>query len=177
MSSKTYKIHDNGGRPFHVTVTGKKVVVEKNMDTYDFEDGKFITIQAPLKHLFEKTVDEIFLGKKSPKGGYDGLKPSQAEGNSILLRDGAKYIYIGSEIYEFTPRKGDTIETYYSDIGNNDVPYPYAIGKTYVYLLLDKVAVKKSFFNMKENIYSQYYDQDLKEKGEKFRTKLLQKRL
>ena len=158
LKGKTYAIHDNGGRPFFVTVKGKTISVEMNMDTYELVKGKFKDIQKPRKHLFDRKVDEIFIGKKSPTGGYDGLKPSQAEGNSLLVKDGSKYIYIGSEIYEFSPVKGDSIEKYYSDIGNSDVPYPYAVGKTHVYIMLDKVAVEKSFFDMKKGIYEQYYE-------------------
>lgn len=201
---KTYEIHDNGGRPFFVTVQGKTVSVDKNMDTFERKNGKFVEISKPRKRVFEKTVDEIFIGKKSPGGGYDGLKSSQAEGNSVLVRCGSKYIYIGSEIYEFSPVKGDTIEQYYSNIGNSDVPYPYAIGKTHIYILLDKVAVEKSFFGMKSEIYQQYYNaetylpmclkgyqnqsickdkqaareriQELKEKTTTLKTKMLQKR-
>ena len=205
IKRKTYEIHDNGGRPFSVTVKGRTVIVEKNMDKYDLVNGKFVTIPNPPKQLFEKTVNEIFIGKKSPTGGYDGLKPSEAEGNSILLHDGSKYIYIGSEIYQFTPVKGDTIEKYYSDIGNSDVPYPYAVGKTHIYIMLDKVVVEKSFFDMKKDIYQQYYNatsylpmclkghtnkdkckdkaaakeiiDNLKEKQKKLKTKLIQKRV
>ena len=173
---KTYEIHDNGGRPFYVTIKGKSICVEKNMDTVEYKDGKFREIQTPRKHLFDKTVDEIFIGKKSPTGGYDGLKPSEAEGNSLLLKKASKYMYIGSEIYEFEPVKGDTIENYYSDIGNSDVPYPYAVGKTHIYILLDKVAVEKSFFDMKHNIYEQYYFGELDFKPKKLKTKLIQKR-
>jgi hypothetical protein len=201
---KTYAIHDNGGRPFFVTVKGKTIRVEKNMDTYEQVNGKFVDVSKPRKQLFEKTVDELFIGKKSPTGGYDGLKPSEAEGNTLLLKQGSNYTYIGSEIYEFSPMKGDSILAYFSDIGNSDVPYPYAVGKTHVYILLDKVAVEKSFFDMKKNIYEQYYSgatylpmclrgyhpkdickekeqakatiQTLKQKTRKLKSKLLQKR-
>jgi hypothetical protein len=173
---KTYEIHDNGGRPFFVTVKGNNISVEKNMDTFERKNGKFVDIQKPRRHLFDKSVDEVFIGRKSSTGGYDGLKPSEAEGNSILLRDGSKYIYIGSEIYEFTPIKGDTIQAYYSNIGNSDVPYPYAIGKDYIYMMLDRVAVEKSLFDMKKNIYEQYYFGELDLKPKKLKTKLLQKR-
>ena len=204
LKGKTYEIHDNGGRPFFVTVKGKTISVEKNMDTYEEINGKFVDISKPRKLLFEKKVDEIFIGKKSPKGGYDGLKPKEAEGNSILVRVGSKYIYIGSEIYEFSPMKGDSIVAYFSDIGNSDVPYPYAVGKTHVYIMLDKVAVDKSFFDIKKDIYQQYYSgvtflpmclkgydpkdtckdkeqarvtiQDLKNKTRKLKSKVLQKR-
>ena len=174
---KSYEIHDNGGRPFRVDIQGNKVLVWKNMDEYDYVDGKFKTIEHPPKQILEFQTDNLFVGKKSPKGGYDGLKPKQAEGNSILLQTGSKYVYIGSEIYEWTPMKNDTIEKYYSDIGNSDVPYPYAIGKTHIYIMLDKVAVEKSLFDMKGDIYRQYYDEDLKKESKKFKSKILQKRL
>jgi hypothetical protein len=199
---KTYDIHDNGGRPFFVTVQGDSVTVEKNMDKYEMKDGVFVTLQKPRKKLLEMKVDHVFVGKKSPTGGYDGLKPSEAEGNSILVKKGSKYIYIGHEIYEFSPVEGDTIEAYYSDIGNSDVPYPYAVGKTHVYILLEKAAVDKSFFDMKKGIYDQYYNattrldmclrgfrdcedkekakatrKEMKSKTRRMKSKLIQKRL
>lgn len=155
--TKTYEIHDNGGRPYFVEVSGKNVHVSKNMSTYKMVNGKFVTIANPPKSLFTVKADEVFIGKKSPKGDYDGLKPSQAEGNSIVLRIGNKYMYIGHEIYEFSPVKDDVIVKYYSNIGNSDVPYPYAIGKTHIYIMLDAVAVEISYFDMKEDIYEQYY--------------------
>ncbi len=190
---KSYLIHDNGGRPFRVEIQGMKVSVTRTKE------------EEEEKHLFDFTANELFVGKKSPKGGYDGLKPKEAEGNSVLLLVGSKYIYIGSEIYQFEPVKGDTIEKYYSDIGNSDVPYPYAVGKTHVYIMLDKVAVEKDFFDMKKPIYEQYYEAstflpiclkgyqatsickdkktareriaELEEKSKKLRVKTLQKRL
>ena len=155
---RRYETHHNGGRPFFVEIDGKNVTVSKNMNTFKLVKGKFVDVEAPPKHLFTKKATEIFIGKKSPGGGYDGLKPSEAEGNSILLKLGAnKYMFIGHEIYEFEPVAGDTIESYYSNIGNSDVPYPYAIGKTHVYIMLDKEAVEKSYFDMKKDIYEQFY--------------------
>ncbi len=180
------------------------MTVEKNMDSYKLVDGKFVDIPAPRKEILKFTADQVFVGKKSPSGGYDGLAPSKAEGNSILLKVGSKYVYIGSEIYEFSPVKGDVIQSYYSDIGNSDVPYPYAVGKTHIYIMLDKVAVEIDFFTSMKKIYEQYYlaethlpiclrgYQDtsicedkaaakakiasLKEKTEKIKVKVLQKR-
>jgi hypothetical protein len=194
MVKKVYETHDNGGRPFRVEIDGRKVTVWKNIDG----DGEF-------RHLKDFTVDEVFVGKKSPKGGYDGLKPKEAEGNSILLRIGSKYVFLGHEIYEFAPIPGDTIDVYYSDIGNSDVPYPYAVGKRYIYILLEKVAVPLEFFTPKKGIYDQYYEastflpmclkgydpkdicsdkemarariQELKETLKKLKTKSIQKRL
>jgi hypothetical protein len=153
-----YEIHDNGGRPFRVTVRGKAVSVEKSMNTFKKVGGKFVDIIAPHKHLFDVQVEKVFVGKASPGGGYDGLKPSEAEGNSLLLQlPDNKFMYIGDYIYTFEPVRGDTILRYYSDIGNSDVPYPYAVGKTHIYIMLDRVAVEKSAFDMSEPIYEQYY--------------------
>ncbi len=154
---RTYKIHDNGGRPFHVKVRGNDVEIWKNMDTYEVKGGKFVDIHKDPKKLYDWTVDDVFVGKKSPGGGYDGLKAREADGNSILLKKGSKYVYIGSEIYEFTPLDGDTIEKYYSNIGNSDVPYPYAIGQKYIYLMIENVAVERGMFDLKDDVYQQYY--------------------
>jgi hypothetical protein len=202
----TYTTHDNGGRPFLVTKKGMDITVLKNMDTFERKGDIFVDIHKEPKLIMDITVDEFFVGKKSPTGGYDGLSPRDAEGNSLLFKKGTKYIFVGHEIYQFAPVKGDTIVKYYSDIGNSDVPYPYAIGKTHVYILLeDKVAVEKSFFDMKQNIYDQFYYadsrlpmclkggdsknickdtalakeriQELKKKSQKLKSKMLHKRL
>jgi len=151
---KEYKIHDNGGNPFFVYVDGKSVDVFKNMNTWNQEHGE---VYNPPKELFHVKADTVFIGKKSPNGDYDGLPSKDGIGNSILLQLGSKYRYIGHEIYDFSPVKDDVIVEYYSNIGNNDVPYPYAVGKTHVYIMLDKVAVEKSYFTMSKPIYEQYY--------------------
>lgn len=203
--AKIYYIHDNGGRPFRVEVNGKNVSVYMNMDTFKKINGTFQDVSRPEKHLFDVVAEKVFIGKKSPKGGYDGLKPKEAEGNSILLHLGEKYMFIGEKIYEFKPMKGDSIKKFYSNIGNSDVPYPYAIGEKYVYILLsDHMAVEKSFFDMKDDIYQQFYEAttylpmclrghqsssicvnraeakariaELKEKQKKFSVKVIQKR-
>lgn len=157
MGKQVYETHDNGGRPFRVDVEGNHVTIWKNMDAFEKVDGNYVKVSHPPKERFTFTTTKVFVGKKSPKGGYDGLKPKEAEGNSLLLQVGDKYIFVGHEIYEFTPMKGDTIVSFYSDIGNSDVPYPYAVGETHVYILLDKIAVEKSFFSPKEGVYAQYY--------------------
>ncbi len=205
MTKKVYETHDNGGRPFRVEIQGNKVTVFKNMNEYELVNGEYREIKNPPKQILEFTTDEIFVGKKSPKGGYDGLKPKEVEGNSLLLKVGDKYIFVGHEIYEWKPIKDDTIDIYYSNIGNSDVPYPYAVGKTHIYIMLDKIAIEKSFFDMKDDIYHQYYTAEtymprclkshqsseickdkqyakdrvaeLKEKKVKLKTKMLQKRL
>jgi hypothetical protein len=164
----TYEIHDNGSVPFRVEVRGKTVTVLQNMDTYKMINGKFTVIEHPNK-TFTVNVDEVFVGKTSPTG------PKSPPGTTVLFRVGSKYTYVGSEMYEFTTN--DVILKYYSDLGNSDVPYPYAIGEKYIYIMLDKVAVEKSLFDMKQDIYKQYYekyDKKTKLKAIKLKTKKVQ---
>lgn len=171
-----YQIHDNGGRPFVVEVQGKRVSVYFNSEYVKNY------INEPNKHIFTThSADKVFIGKKSPSwGSYDGLSASEADGNSILVKIGSKYVFIGQEIFEFSPVAGDSIQQYYSDIGNSDVPYPYAVGKTHVYLMLEKVAIPKKDLNMKKDAYEQYYftkKKELENKAKKFATRTIQKRL
>ncbi len=176
---KSYKIHDNGGRPFEVFVNGNQVTVMKNMDSFEKVDGKFIAVKNPPKELFSITTKEVFIGRKSPNGTYDGLKPSQAEGNSILLHvSGNKYRYIGDKIYDFTT-SGDKIVKYYSNVGHSDVPYPYAIGEKYIYIMHHAVMLPIEVFDMKGDIYDQYYKNingNIEKNIIKMKIKIIQKR-
>jgi hypothetical protein len=158
-----YSIHDNGATPFWVDVSGKSVTVLKNMNKDKMIDGKFTVIEYPPTILFTIDADEVFIGKTSPTG------PTSPPGTAILCRVGSTYTYIGKEIYDFST--DDVINKFYSDLGNSDVPYPYAIGEKYIYIMLDKVAIEKSFFNMKEDIYKQYYENMKKLKKIKLKTK------
>ena len=137
--NRTYKTIDNGGTAFFVEV-GKTVSVYKNMDTKEYIDDKWIEIKNPRKPLFLVTPEKVFTGK-----------------GSVLLKLKTCYRFIGNIIYDFLPVKGDTIVSFHSKIGNSGVDYPYAIGKKYVYLFLGKVAVEKTYFDLKEDIYDQYY--------------------
>lgn len=152
---KRYIIHDNGNHPFFVNVSGSKVVVEKNMDVYDFKQDKII--KHPPQEILRFTAKKVFLGKQSPYSYFDEFDPKEDIGNNILCQVGSQYILISDEIYQFAPVAGDTIKIFYSDIGLNDVPYPYAIGDKYIYMLTDKVAVEKSFFDMHDDLYKQFY--------------------
>jgi len=57
-------------------------------------------------------------------------------GNSVLLQTtGSEYVFIGDRIFAFeTP--GDAIESFVSVMGGSAVPYPYAVGKRRVFLMM-----------------------------------------
>ncbi len=143
---KKYLIHDNGGRPFAVHTNSNKV-------------NTLIIFNNSTKKQVAKynNCSKVWIPN-------DISKNKQFVGNSILANlKNNRYLYIGSEIYEFKAANGDKIVKYVSNVGNSDVPYPYAIGSKYVYIMLDKVYCAKNEFT-KENfdadeVYSIYYNQ------------------
>jgi len=122
-----YDIHDNGSRPFRVYLYGFTASIYKGT----FLDNTYI---------YDKLIKTVRINKS-----YLGPKGKDA-GNSILLHlSGKKYMYIGSAIYEF--QMEDDVDSYFSMIGNNDVPYPVLLGTQYVYFMLDHVYVPRRLFS------------------------------
>ena len=164
---KSYFIHNNYDKPFLVYIKNNDVHIYKKSNTYyeknskssKIIDNKSIYIEFVKSYNYKK----IFIGK-SPKcestifsKGYG----SKFDGNSILLQiDTNKYVFIGVDIYEF--KIDDTINEYYSPVGNNDVPYPVALGSKNNYFMLDKTYVSNDKFKdltkkNKIDLYSYYY--------------------
>lgn len=166
--SKHYDVHDNGGRPFRVFIDGLKVSIYKDINK-DWE--KPADYSKLIKAL---TVKEVHVGKSTGLADNAVHRPSEAKhfiGNSLLLQlSGNKYIYIGSEIYEFTME--DKYESYFSMIGRNDVPYPVILGSENVYFMLYKCYVPRSNFPaiktkvQWENAYAYFYGSINAETGE-----------
>ena len=145
-SVKTYEIHDNGGTPFIVDVDSKskKATVFKN--NYNEDTNNFIIG----KKLLEIPYKEIFIGDNDKKQEYYSEK-GVYKGNSILLKlSEYKYQYIGESIKTFETVKGDKIKKYYSPVGNNDVPYPYAVGEKYTYLMIETVYIPNEVLDSNE---------------------------
>ena len=157
---KSYLIHDNGGRPFQVIISGKRVYVyrvAKKLSDEEFDkwmDGKkSINFSKQLKYYSElitefKNVKKIFIGKsvKNEMTKFSGGYGKSFDGNSILLNlSKNKYVYIGESIYSFET-KNDKILEYHSPVGNNDVPYPVAVGEKYVYFLIENCYLPKTEF-------------------------------
>uniref|UniRef100_A0A6C0C6X1 Uncharacterized protein n=1 Tax=viral metagenome TaxID=1070528 RepID=A0A6C0C6X1_9ZZZZ len=95
--------------------------------------------------LFDRLIvkykpSEIFVGKSifNEMTDFSGGYGEVWDGNSILLRIGHfneyRYIYIGTEVFEFVV--DEKITRYTSSVGNNCVPYPYAESKNWVYDML-----------------------------------------
>lgn len=118
---------------------------------YDFDTDSF----KPPKQILKRTFEQIFIGNKPKWQNPANWNPSFV-GNTILLKlKGGKFLFIGPSIQEFKPEKGDTIEEFFSEVGNSDVPYPHAIGKTHLYFFTgDQESITSmpiDYFNLKED--------------------------
>jgi hypothetical protein len=157
-----YEILDNRWTPFlvfdygdHVDVYNQKY--NKETDEYEIQ-GK----------IMQTKYINIFVGDNDLKFDDYEMEKGEGRGNSILLQTGKnKYIYIGDGIRSFTTKNGDVIKKYYSPVGNNVVPYPYAVGEKYVYFMLGNVHQPVEDFDLKKDAYMQYYGWHIKREEEK----------
>jgi hypothetical protein len=150
LETETYYTHENGGRPYIVRVYPKTITV------YFTNIGK-----GKSKKVFESKYDKIFIGHGDAYTKdialYDYNKWSL--GNSILIKiDNGKYIFIGSMITTLDTVDNEEIKEYYSAVGNNDVPYPYAVGENYTYFILYDKYVPNKELDLKSDGYIQFYD-------------------
>lgn len=139
---QTYFTHDNGGRPFKVEVNDKHVKVFNT-------DGL----------VYENECDQVFVGKSPlcPMTEYSGGHGPDFDGNTLLLKPEADenvYLFVASVITSFVPQA--PIVEFVSHVGNNDVPYPYAIdSQGNYYLLIENVWLEQS--EDQEDPYTDYY--------------------
>lgn len=114
-----------------------------DLDSIDFDFKSDDELDGELN--FENSVykyTNIFIGKD--------INDKTNLGNSILVELGPyHYMFIGWEIYEFFTE--DPIVDYYSEVGNNDVPYPYAIGTKNIYLMIENIYFDKNLFKILED--------------------------
>ena len=187
---KTYITLDNGGQPFLVAIKGKTVKI------FIIKPDIKIIFGFELKpyhytHLIkEYQVEKVFIGK-SPKNEstiYSGGFGKKWDGNSVLLElPNNKYVFIGTEIYEFSTK--DKIISFISPVRNNLVPYPTALSQDNAFFMLDKNYVPIEYINeLKLNktemtdLYTHYYGhytgKSLKKYAKKMKNvKIIQKRL
>ena len=174
MPGKSYYPHDNGGRPFRVTIEpGKKVSIYKALSPKYDEKGFEIKPDYSKLVLKIPKYERIFIGK-------DPKLPGFGDGNSILIKiKGDKYLYIGSEIYYFNTT--EPIKKYISPIGNSDVPYPYALTNSKTYLMEERKIIPNKEI-VTADPYEAFYRHnkklpDLSKIAKNYKVKRVQKRV
>jgi len=169
--NQTYFTHDNGGRPFKVDISAECVHVVKGIADATNNYEEFYPDQEEFILSF-KNLNHIFIGHspKIPMTEFSGGHGKDFIGNSILIglfkERVQTYIHIGCSIFSFTPY-AEIIE-YVSPVGNNDVPYPYAVdslGNYYLMIedviLLNTQTLKEDIIKSSNNPYRYYYDRTL----------------
>jgi len=135
-----YITHDNGGRPFKVRITDNNVEVhECQNDILERQNNEYSS-----NPIFTFNPQQIFIGKSplTEMTKFSGCHGEVFDGNTILLKMSCRsYVFIGATISKF--QSLHEIVEYVSPIGNNAVPYPYAVDtKGNYYLLIGEVILK-----------------------------------
>ena len=187
--AKTVYVVDNGGTPFIVHLSGLKgpgvadvrVIPEDVSDEIidmPRDDPRVVAAYKPWRRV---AYSRAWLGKDpgepgqeaKPRGFLARMLSSRPSwwhgGNSLLLQTGPRrYMYIGSEIFDFSlPKDEPGIQAYVSIMGNSAVPYPYAVGARNTYLMLEYVYISNSL-RTEQDPYDQWYWHDL-HTGEKYK--------
>jgi len=139
----TYLTHNNGDRPYRITIKESKLIIindnNNNEEILSINTNKIWIGESPLTKMTE------FSGGYGPK----------FKGNSILLYIDNYYIFIGHKVYSFKTEY--EIINYVSEVGNNDVPYPYAVDtENNYYLMIEeiKLSVPDEYYT---DPYTYYY--------------------
>jgi hypothetical protein len=146
--AKQYEIHYNGSRPYVVEVSKTKATIFTN--TVDDNTGKTTSLTKMKDIPFKK----IWLGERAKDQDYE-------KGSTILVQRSGDYVLIGGRIFSFT--LSEPVVHFYNPIGNNDVPYPYIVGKDNIYFLISTKGIQyapKTDFDLNGDVYEQLYALD-----------------
>jgi hypothetical protein len=173
---RSYITQFNGNMPYKVVIDA--FAVEVFQETYeddedkeeDVEDNgcKYTTSVLRIDNPYQ-----VFIGKSKRYGGLSGAQIGpEYDGNSILIRpskDKLEYIFIHASIMRFCT--DSPVFRFHSPMGNNNVPYPYAITGTKLISLVEMLFVDTSVLQpscVREYIKATedphidvFYDQDI----------------
>ena len=163
MTRKVYKIHDNGARPFRVTIdTDTKTVHVSQFVTLENSDYSIDYLYRPI--LMEISYIHAFVPKEKP------------EGNSLLFlvdtpfSKNKRYTYLSIHHYHIrTFETSDKIVHFESPVNGSDVSSPLAIGEVNYYFFLDmeylpKNTLKHTRLKNVYDVYDAYYNYSKKTK-------------
>ena len=145
--AKHYFIHDNYSRPFLIYLLPHKIGVYRIPPSHYIREKDYHRKTEKNRWMYIDPILQIdkplkvWIGKSTnTSGAYDTGK--QFDGNNILIEiKKGHYIHIGPFISTFTSQS--PIVAFESNIGNNDVPYPFAVDQDgYVYILLEGKKLK-----------------------------------
>jgi hypothetical protein len=149
----------NGEQKYIVELTDKHVIVRINNYDSDDSDSDECLHDLNTNHV-EYDIQKYFVGKsyKTSMTMWCATYIYFYDGNTILLHltDG-NYVFISNYIYKF--KSVGKIINYFSPVGNNDVPYPYAVDEyNNIYLLIEYIYLPMSLELIHKMINHKYND-------------------
>jgi hypothetical protein len=149
-----YNIHDHGGRPFRVYISDRGRV---RVFYLEYQEETYVDVEMWL--VLEANPEKIWVGE-SPQvqmTEFSGCFGPDFKGNSILLHISEnRYVFIGQFIFMF--QSLFPIVEYVSPVGNNDVPYPFAVdSQDNHYLMIEKSIFKDKTGKKHKDPYQYYY--------------------
>jgi len=171
---KSFITYNNRQYPYKVTISN--IVEIYKYDKFLESGNEINNLNDILKHIsFENNPShkllykELFIGEsiECEITINSGCYGSQFDGNSILIKnEDNSYTYIGDVIKQFNVKSD--ITKFYSPIGNNLVPYSFALDKdNNCYLFADDKIIlsceQTLNFDIKSNPYSMQVRNELKE--------------
>jgi hypothetical protein len=180
LSPKEYLPQFNGAHPYRVQQSPSDIHVI--YQEFDYSDGDFNEIKKhPIKEtpIYSHKYTQVWIAD-----GFDSYTKrivNEFKGNTVVAQIAKdRCVYIGGDcIKEFEIVSGDDVTNAIlsSPMGNSGVPYPYLVGATHTYFLLDFVAVPNELFDTKKDRYAQFYGQWPGADGEKVDMKPRAKKL
>lgn len=158
-----YFTHDNGSRPFYVTIQNKEIKVMKlqRKDNDLVYDKHILTIPR---------YEKLYIGENT--GKYANKREVTGRGNSFLVHiRGNQYIYIGDHVFQFTTV--DPIKEFHGIVGPNDVVYAFAIGTENTYFFNGNKYLPNSMFGSQDP-YATYFEYEKSAKS--IKGKIIEKR-
>jgi hypothetical protein len=133
-----YLVHDNGGRPFVVTLQRPNVaLIEVNRDSEYANPSRGWSIKVPYAAVFAGEKHGSFLFQRSDT-------PS-------------KYVFVERFVIEFSLHGADTVEWVASVIGGSDVMYTIIQGKQSAYIVTDNMVLYKSGYVASRDDFSDHW--------------------
>lgn len=115
----------------------KKRREEEEMRKVELPMGFDRTLIIPPTQYTKRFIGESPLNAITRFSGGDG---EEFDGNSMLFEIAPQtYIFVGSVIIEFHTE--DEIVSFVSPVGNNDVPYPLAVGTKNTYFMIEDICL------------------------------------
>mmetsp|Transcript_31006 Transcript_31006/g.81176 ORF Transcript_31006/g.81176 Transcript_31006/m.81176 type:complete len:192 (+) Transcript_31006:227-802(+) len=144
------QVHDNGGRPFRVTISDSRPGHRCAVTAHKCDGGDKVWACAQ--------AAAVFVGQHPAEDPIPGVPEGWARGNSVLVAvTPLRYCFIGWNIYEFTTT--EPILEYHSMVGNSDVPYPVAASNDRIYFMLDAAKhVDRSLLSPDVPLWDAYQD-------------------